>query len=279
MNMKKEILVIGAIAILVIAAVYFGSQKPASIENIPVAQPPVVKPLDTQIKPTIQWVSIPLGTFIMGSPEDEVDRSDDEMEHYVILSSYKMSAYKITFDQYDAFCEATGRPKPDDSGWGRGKRPVVNVSWYDATAFADWMGCRLPTEAEWEYACRAGSTSPFNTGYNLTTNQANYDGNFPYNNNVKGIYREQTTEVGSFPPNAWGLYDMHGNVYEWCSDWYGYYTNSTQTNPNGPISGSRRVFRGGRWSSRASSCRSANRSISDPGDRNNFLGFRLVSPE
>ncbi len=230
-------------------------------------------------KPTVQWASIPLGTFIMGSPADEVDRSDDEIEHYVIVSGYKISAYKVTFDQYDAFCEATGRMKPDDSGWGRGKRPVINVSWSDATAFADWMGCRLPTEAEWEYACRAGSTTPFNTGYNLTTDQANYDGNFPYNNNAKGIYRAQNTEVGNFAPNAWGLYDMHGNVYEWCSDWYSDYPSSSQTNPSGPSEGLYRVFRGGRWSSRASSCRSANRSTSDPDDFNNFIGFRIVSSE
>jgi formylglycine-generating enzyme required for sulfatase activity len=230
-------------------------------------------------KPTIDWVSIPAGTFTMGSPTSEVGRDNDEMQHQVTLSAFKMSKYEITFEQYDVFCEATGRSKPSDEGWGRGKRPVINVSWYDATAFAEWMGCRLPTEAEWEYACRAGTTTPFNTGDNLTTSQANYNGNYPYNNNAKGEYREKTMPVGSFAPNAWGLYDMHGNVLEWCSDWYGDYPNTAQTNPKGPASGSFRVYRGGSWNYFACGCRSALRHRIAPGLRGIHLGFRLVSPE
>lgn len=230
-------------------------------------------------KPNIEWVSIPAGTFTMGSPSSEVNRSNDETQRQVTLSAFKMSKYEVTFEQYDLFCEATGRRKPNDEGRGRGKRPVINVSWHDAVAFAEWMGCRLPTEAEWEYACRARTTTPFNTGNNLTTAQANYNGNYPYNNNAKGEYREKTMPVGSFAPNAWGLYDMHGNVWEWCSDWYDDYPTSAQTNPKGPASGSCRVYRGGCWYCLAIYCRSAYRDFSTPDYHDCFIGFRLVSPK
>ena len=212
----------------------------------------------------IAWLSIPAGTFLMGSPESEVDRGSNENQHQVTLSAFKMSKNEITFAQYDLFCEKTGFEKPEDEGWGRGDRPVINVSWDDASAFATWMGCRLPTEAEWEYACRAGTTSPFNTGSNLTTDQANFD-----------YHLEKTMPVGSYPANAWGLHDMHGNVWEWCSDWYGDYSIPAPKNPTGPSKGSIRVDRGGSWFISAPFCRSA--------DLNNFapsylihIGFRLV---
>jgi formylglycine-generating enzyme required for sulfatase activity len=214
----------------------------------------------------------------MGSPSNEVDRSSDEQQHQVTLSAFKMSKNEITFTQYDAFCDATGGTKPDDSGWGRGNRPVINVTWYDAKAFADWMGCRLPTEAEWEYACRAGTTTPFNSGNNLTTNQANYDGNNPYNGNPTGVYLGKTQSVGSYPSNAWGLNDMHGNVWEWCSDWYDNYGTGSQTNPTGPSSGSHRVYRGGGWFYSARYCRSSLRDFGYPSSGFNGLGFRLVAP-
>jgi len=239
---------------------------------------PTIKLADESTKPTIKWVAIPAGTFMMGGPADEVDRYDDESQHEVSLSAFKMSAHEVTFAQYDAFCEATKREKPSDEDWGRGQRPVINVSWEDATAFAEWMGCRLPTEAEWEYACRAGSTTPFNTGENLTTNQANY-GSYAYNENVLGIYRYQSTEVGSFPANAWGLYDMHGNVWEWCRDWYGDYPISPQTNPRGPSEGSFRIRRGGGWHDSADGCFSTFRGRYVPDCGGYSFGFRLVSPE
>jgi formylglycine-generating enzyme required for sulfatase activity len=229
-------------------------------------------------KPEIEMVSIPAGTFTMGSPTSEVDRASDETQHQVTLSAFKMSKYEKTFDQYDAYCEATGRSKQSDEGWGRGNRPVINVSWDDATAFAEWMGCRLPTEAEWEYAARAGTTTPFNTGNNLTTSQANYDGNYPYNNNAKGEYRQKTMPVGSFAANAYGLFDMHGNVWEWCSDWYGEYSTSAQANPKGASSGVHRVLRGGSWANLARHCRAARRSKDTPDYLIKRIGFRLVSP-
>jgi len=260
---------------------------------------------------TIEWADIPAGTFTMGSPKSEAGRSDEETQHQVTLSTFKMSKYEITVGQYKAFVDATGYVTNADEGTGFkgsailiGRRvklkkgsnwkcdmkgnlrpeteynhPVIHVSWYDAKAFAEWMGCRLPTEAEWEYACRAGTTTPFNTGTNLTTSQANYNGNYPYNENAKGEYREKTLPVGSFSPNAWGLYDMHGNVWEWCSDYYADYSAEAQTNPKGPSLQPGRLIRGAGWSGSAQFCRSAHRLAFDPIQRCSWLGFRIVSPE
>jgi len=230
----------------------------------------------SKAKPSIEWVSIPAGTFTMGSPSSEVSREGDEIQHQVTLSAFKMSKYEVTFEQYDAFCNATGRSKPSDEGWGRGKRPVIKVSWDDATAFADWMGCRLPTEAEWEYACRAGTTTPFYIGNCLSTSQANYNGSSPYSDCSEGEYRGKTLPVGSFAANAWGLHDMHGNVWECCSDWYGAYPSGAQTNPKGVSSGSYRVYRGGSWRRPANRCRAAYRIITTL--LLDEVGFRLVSP-
>jgi formylglycine-generating enzyme len=229
-----------------------------------------------QTRPIIDWAIIPAGTFTMGSPPSEVERSKNETQHEVTLSSFMMSRYEVTFEQYDLFCTATGKEKPGDEGWGRVKRPVINVSWEDATAFAVWMGCRLPTEAEWEYAARAGTSTPFNTGDNLTSLQANYNGNNPYHKNAKGEYRKKTLPVGSFTANEYGLFDMHGNVWEWCSDLYGTYSNSPQTDPEGSVSGKARVRRGGGWNDYARRCRSAYRDNVNPAYRDYSIGIRLV---
>jgi formylglycine-generating enzyme required for sulfatase activity len=230
-------------------------------------------------RPAVEWVSIPAGTFTMGSPSYEIDRESDEgPQHSVSLSGFQMSKHEVTFGQYDAFCDATGRRKPSDNGWGRGNRPVINIDWNDATAFAQWMGCRLPTEAEWEYACRAGTTSPFNTGSCLSRWQANYNGDNPYSTCARGTYLQKTMPVGSYAPNAWGLYDMHGNVYEWCSDWYGDYSKFEHFNSNGPTKGTFKIIRSGFWGSDGKYSRSANRNSSSPSNRSNNIGFRLVSP-
>ena len=168
--------------------------------------------------------------------------------------------------------------------------PMLYVSWEEANAFCDKLTERervagrlpagyrytLPTEAEWEYACRAGTKGPFNTGDNLTTSQANYNENNPFNVLAKGEYRKTTTKVGSFPPNAWGLYDLHGNVREWCSDWYGDYPTGSVTDPVGPKTGVVRVLRGGGWGHSALVCRSASRGGVGPGYRGEKLGFRLA---
>ncbi|MDR0895222.1 MAG: SUMF1/EgtB/PvdO family nonheme iron enzyme [Prevotellaceae bacterium] len=218
------------------------------------------------------------GTFTMGSSKWELKRGSDEVQHQVTLSSFYIGKYEVTQGQWKAVMgdNPSYFKKGDDY-------PVEYVSWNDIQTFLQKLNAatgkryRLPTEAEWEYACRAGSTTPFNTGNNLTTSQANYDGNYPYNGNAEGTYLERTQPVGSYSPNAWGLYDMHGNVWEWCSDWYGSYSTSAQTNPTGPSSGSFRVLRGGSWLNDAEYCRSANRSAVDPGDRNYIIGFRVVA--
>ncbi len=230
----------------------------------------------TQQIPTIEWIDIPAGKYIMGSDSTNRSRDNDETLHEVFVSAFTMSRYEVTFEHYDAYCETFGIKKPDDSGFGRGNRPVINVNWYDAVAFADWMNCRLPTEAEWEYACRAGTSTMFYTGNCIDSSQANFDGNARI---IKGCLRSmplnKTMPVGSYPPNAWGLYDMHGNAWEWCSDWHGEYTTRVETDPKGPFAGTFKIRRGGGWFSDAKYCRSANRSTENPvfGES---IGFRLV---
>jgi len=229
-------------------------------------------------KPIIEFVDIPGGTFIMGSPSSEKERKDDEIQHQVTLSAFKMSKYPVTYEQYDLFCEVTGRTKP--RGRERGNLPVSMVTWYDANAFAEWMGCRLPTEAEWEYAARANTTTPFYTGDCLTSDQANFDGSKPYTNFDKSENRKKPLPVGSFSPNAFGLYDMHGNIWEWCNDWYGEYDINDTLNPQGPDSGTRKVNRGGAWYDPAWRCRSAYRAGGDPPDiRGTGISFRIVKSE
>ncbi|MDR2965539.1 MAG: formylglycine-generating enzyme family protein [Treponema sp.] len=240
------------------------------------------------------------GTFTMGSPANEMRRGIDEIRRKVTVSSFQMSKYLVTQKEYQDIMGANPSYFIGDN------LPVEHVSWFDAVEYCNrrsqregltpayaitgsgddrvvtWNhnanGYRLPTEAEWEYACRAGTTTPFNTGNNITTDQANYDGNFPYNNNAKGEYHEKTTPVGSFSPNAWGLYDMHGNVFEWCWDWYGAYATGAQTNPTGAVSGVDRVLRGGSWGSSGQDLRSASRNDILPGSRSVGIGFRLVRP-
>jgi formylglycine-generating enzyme required for sulfatase activity len=243
------------------------------------------------------FVRIEGGTFKMGSPSTEAGRDDDEdPQHSVTVSSFYMSKHEVTQAEYEAVMGS-------NPSYFKGENlPVEQVSWYEAIEYCnkrslqegltpaykgtgDNISCdfeangyRLPTEAEWEYACRAGTTTPFNTGNNITTSQANYDGDYPYNNNAKGEYREKTMAVGSFAPNGWGLYDMHGNVWEWCWDWYGKYSSGSQTDPTGAASGSLRVGRGGGCSADALFLRSAYRNHISPSYRFSSLGFRLVRP-
>ena len=218
------------------------------------------------------------GTFTMGSPNTEADRGNDEYQHQVTLDDFYMGKYEVTQAQWKAIMGSNPSHFKGDN------LPVEKVSWEDIQVFLQKLNAQtgktytLPTEAQWEYAARGGTTTPFSTGNCLSTDQANYNGNYPYQSCAKGQYREQTTEVGSFAPNKYGLYDMHGNVWEWCQDWYDadYYKNSPTNNPKGQSTGSSRVLRGGSWRNFARLCRAAYRDDGTPGNRYSISGFRLV---
>ena len=215
----------------------------------------------------MNFVLIPSGTFIMGSPEDEVGRFQDESQHEITISnSFYMQNTPITQAQWMAIEDNTSYFK-----YG-GDYPVESISWEDTQIFIKKLNeltdktFRLPTEAEWEYACRAGSKTPFNVGYSLE-NHANCCDTY---------HDERTSVVKSFSLNDWGLYDMHGNVWEWCSDWYGDYPMTAVTDPTGPATGSHRVLRGGSWGNCIDYCRSACRFSLLPDFRYRFYGFRLI---
>ena len=219
----------------------------------------------------IQWISIPQGTFLMGSPAYEVGRYDNEAQHEVTLDSFKMSKYEITRELYDLYEISQGDDYPFAIDFRH--EPQVYITWDEATCFAKWIGCRLPTEAEWEYACRAGTNTPFNTGNELLSSEANF---YSVSDSKIKITHYDILPVGSYPPNAWGLYDMHGNVMEWCNDWYGLYTTTTKKNPQGTNIGKDKIVRGGSFKNPAKLCRSAMRIKGDPLYENSQVGFRLV---
>lgn len=223
----------------------------------------------------IQWVDIPAGEFLMGDNFGD-GWTDEQPVHAVYLDAYKISKYEITFEQYDTFCDDTGRNKPDDAGYGRGNRPVVNVTWDDANAFCDWLSQKtgknihLPSEAQWEKAARGTDQRKYPWGNDdPSCDMTNY-------NNCIG----RTMPVGSFASDAspYGVYDMAGNTYEWCSDWYdaSYYANSPANNPTGPFSSSRRVHRGGAWNSDPHHARSIDRDNTFPSIFSSLLGFRIA---
>ncbi|MBX9677539.1 MAG: SUMF1/EgtB/PvdO family nonheme iron enzyme [Gemmataceae bacterium] len=225
----------------------------------------------------MKFVWIPPGSFLMGSPKEEELRSDDETQHKVTLTKgFYMGVYTVTQEQWQ---EVMG----DNPSFFKGEKhlPVDDRSWDDCQEFIkkmrdkDKKAYRLPTEAEWEYACRAGTTTPFHFGETISTGQANYQGEFVYGRGMKGVFRNKTTPVGSFPANAWGLHDMHGNVWQWCQDWRGEYPRKNVTDPKGPENGEQRVLRGGSWMDIPGDCRSASRMWLRPGHRNTSSGLRV----
>jgi formylglycine-generating enzyme len=249
-------------------------------------------------------VWIPAGTFVMGSPTSEAERDANETQHAVTLTQgIYMGKYPVTQGEYLALLGGNpssfttrdyyGTPISPDTN-----RPVEQVRWADATNYcaqltqqeqaagrllAGWI-YRLPTESEWEYACRAGTTNAFYYGDALHGGMANFYDYYEYDASYGDIivqnptvpWLPRTTTVGSYQPNAWGLYDMHGNVWEWCLDWYGAYPVGSVANPQGPASGSTRVFRGGNWSAFGAFCRSAKRGSNIPSYNDYTIGFRVV---
>ena len=229
------------------------------------------------VRQAFRWI-LP-GTFLMGSPETEPERYPDEVQHEVTLTQgFWLADTACTQALWQAVMGDNPSHFQDDP-----RNPVEQVSWEDEQDFiaelntrVPGLQVRLPSEAEWEYACRAGTKTPFSFGENITPEQVNYDGNNPYAGGKKGLYRERTVPVGSLPPNPWGLYEMHGNVWEWCEDWYGNYPSGPQVDPRGPAAGASRVLRGGSWNDFGRYCRSALRASYEPVNRFADLGFRLA---
>ncbi len=275
-----------------------------------------------------EMIRVKGGTFEMGDVMGDIDRFNHDTVHSVTLSDFLIGKHEVTFEEYDAFCTATGRMKPSDKGWGRGRRPVIIVSWDDAVAYCNWRsvkegltkvytinsrtelerlrkaileakgrsytisdstvtanwqanGYRLPTEAEWEYAAREGGKKVrFGNGKDIADpKEINFVGSAEYKEpySVVGKLRARTVPVGSLnSPNALGLHDMSGNVWEWCWDWYGLYPAAAQTNPKGPNTSSARVVRGGSWGNGPADVRVADRIDGSPDYRGSVLGFRLA---
>ncbi|MGD9320242.1 MAG: formylglycine-generating enzyme family protein [Desulfobacteraceae bacterium] len=235
----------------------------------------------------MEFVLIPAGAFMMGSPPDEPSRNKDEVQHQVsITKPFYMQATEVTLKQWRALMGKRffGLFKRR----GKGNKPIVKVSWFDCVDFIKKLNAlnegiyRLPTEAEWEYASRAGSQEAYSWGNDIDCEKAMYS-----NNTVKseecvdyvksrGLATDSPAPVKSYPPNAWGLYDMHGNVWEWVQDWYGGYPPTAVVDPQGVETGTERVRRGGSWFKYGRACRSANRNFAHPATKHNTLGFRVV---
>jgi uncharacterized protein (TIGR02996 family) len=222
-------------------------------------------------------VLVPPGSFLMGMEDGDADETPS---HRVTLTrGFWLGVHPVTQAQWCSLLPAL------DFGFRGADLPAEEVNWFEAQEFcrrlseATGQPFRLPSEAEWEYACRAGTATAFSFGPGLSSEQANFDANYVYGAGVQGVYRGKTTPSGTFPANAWGLYDLHGNVLEWCQDWYhgDYYRQSPEHDPPGPSEGHTRVVRGGSWYFAAPPARSAYRFYQDPEQRDDDLGFRVAA--
>lgn len=236
----------------------------------------------------MKLVLIPAGKFKMGSPESEMYHAPNEHQHEVTISKpFYMGVYEVTQKQWEAIMDENKSAFRGEKGGP--EHPVEQVSWHKAVEFCQKLSekeeekkagriYRLPTEAEWEYACRAGTTTATHYGNSLSSKDANFNGKKPLGNAPVGPYIDKTTKVGSYKPNKFGLYDMHGNVWEWCSDWYDekYYKNSPKVDPRGPATGDERVLRGGSWYNQGGVARSAYRHHAPPEVEYWDVGFRVV---
>ncbi|MCI0743191.1 MAG: formylglycine-generating enzyme family protein [Gemmataceae bacterium] len=246
----------------------------------------------------MKLVRIPAGKFLMGSPAAEVERDPRETQHEVVITRpFYFGVFEVTQAEYEKVAGANPAFFSAKNGGGP-DHPIEQVHWTKAVEFCTRLSAlpaekkagriyRLPTEAEWEYACRAGAMTVFHFGDALSSKQANFNGEHPYGKAETGPFLKKTTKVGSYPANAWGLHDMHGNVWEWCSDWYDpdFYKKSPKENPQGPPQGVLRtgfkedffrVVRGGSWLDEARACRSAYRFRFMPSDPYRLVGFRVV---
>jgi formylglycine-generating enzyme required for sulfatase activity len=305
-----------ALVVLVLVAAVMLPGGPQTPNNPPPATPltPALRPVEVTNSLGMKLVLIPPGKFVMGSPPEEQDSKPDERpQHQVsITRPFYLGVHEVTVDNFRAFVNAEGyRTEAERRGYAArwlepklfereagcswlnpgfeqgGDHPVVCVSWTDAMLFCDWLSkkegqtYRLPAEAEWEYACRAGTQTPFFCGATLCSRQTNFDGNFPYAGAPLDVFLQRTTRVGSYTPtdpNPLGLYDMLGNAGEWCADFYGqtFYGDSSPADPTGPVAGRMRVIRGGFWSHQGYRCRAASRNCLYPSNATNWIGFRVA---
>lgn len=299
----KNLATPGLVSVLVLAIAGIGTlvverQFKIASQEVSGVQQPLESFRDGPEMP--QMITLPGGEFIMGSPETEEGRDDDEgPTRLVTIAPFAIAATEVTFDQWQACVDGGGcqsNPDPSDEGWGRGTRPVINVSWDDAQEYIAWLNTqvegsdpyRLPTEAEWEFAARAGTTTPFAFGETISTEQANYDGNIVFGLGWIGVFRGQTVPVEDLDAaNAWGLLHMHGNVYEWVEDCWHHTYAGAPTDGSAWLSEqdgdcSRRVLRGGSWNGNPRNLRSAYRFWEEPEVRNGAIGFRpartLITP-